>query len=126
VKKSLPGGVRPSSGAADFLSFTALSNSHARALTGVAAPGDGRTPLRYVLISLAVFLPAAARACAACYGQDTGPMAQGMNWGILSLLGIILLVLGSVAGFFIYLARRSVYVPATAMADELTASTDKA
>jgi hypothetical protein len=34
-------------------------------------------------------------------------MAAGMNWGILSLLGMIVTVLGGVAGFFIYLAARS-------------------
>jgi hypothetical protein len=30
-----------------------------------------------------------------------------MNWGILSLLGIIALVLGGVAAFFVYLAKRT-------------------
>ncbi len=34
-------------------------------------------------------------------------MAKGMNWGIFSLLGIIVLVLGGVAAFFVYLARRA-------------------
>jgi hypothetical protein len=34
-------------------------------------------------------------------------MAAGMNWGILSLLGMIGLVLAGVAGFFVFLMRRS-------------------
>jgi hypothetical protein len=51
--------------------------------------------------------PGSLLACAACYGQSDSPMAQGMNWGIFSLLGVIGLVLGGVAAFFIYLARRS-------------------
>ncbi len=56
---------------------------------------------------LAFFLqPSTARACAACYGQSDSPMAQGMNWGIFSLLGIIILVLGGIAAFFVHLARR--------------------
>jgi heme/copper-type cytochrome/quinol oxidase subunit 2 len=46
-------------------------------------------------------------ACAACYGQSDSAMAAGMNWGIFSLLGMVVVVLGGVAGFFIYLARRS-------------------
>jgi hypothetical protein len=46
-------------------------------------------------------------ACAACYGQSDSAMAAGMNWGIVSLLGMIVLVLGGVAGFFVFLARRS-------------------
>jgi hypothetical protein len=46
-------------------------------------------------------------ACAACYGQSDSPLAQGMNWGILSLLATIVLVLGAIAAFFVSLARRS-------------------
>lgn len=78
--------------------------------------------------SLLVFLaPRSAWACAACFGQDSGPMAQGMNWGIFSLLGIIVSVLVSVAGFFVYLARRSasqrsVPVSGTATSEEGEAS----
>ena len=34
-------------------------------------------------------------------------MAAGMNWGIVSLLGIIVLMLGGVASFFFFLAKRS-------------------
>jgi hypothetical protein len=54
-----------------------------------------------------LFQPGSILACAACYGQSDSPMAAGMNWGILSLLGMIGLVLGGVAGFFVFLARRS-------------------
>ena len=39
-------------------------------------------------------------------------MAQGMNWGILSLLAVIVVVLGGVAGFFVHLARRSAVLSA--------------
>ena len=46
-------------------------------------------------------------ACAACYGQSDSPLAAGMNWGIFSLLGTIIFVLGAVVAFFVYLARRS-------------------
>ena len=52
-------------------------------------------------------------ACAACYGQSDSPMAQGMNWGILSLLFMIGLVLSGVVAFFIYLARKSAAVSVT-------------
>jgi hypothetical protein len=62
-----------------------------------------------LLVCVPAFLvPGSAWACAACFGQDSGPMAQGMNWGILSLLAVIVSVLVSVAGFFVFLARRSV------------------
>jgi flagellar basal body-associated protein FliL len=34
-------------------------------------------------------------------------MAKGMNWGIFSLLAVVAMVLGSVAAFFVFLARRA-------------------
>lgn len=57
--------------------------------------------------------PGSAWACAACYGQSDSSMAAGMNWGIMSLLGVIVFVLGGVAGFFVFLARRSVKMAAS-------------
>jgi hypothetical protein len=39
-------------------------------------------------------------------------MAKGMNWGILSLLAMVVVVLGCFAAFFVYLARRSATVAA--------------
>jgi len=52
-------------------------------------------------------------ACAACYGQSDSPLAEGMNMGILFMLGCVAVVLGGFAGFFIFLARRSASVAAT-------------
>jgi hypothetical protein len=49
-------------------------------------------------------------ACATCFGQSDSALAQGMNMGILSLLGVIGMVLSGVAGFFIFLARKSAHV----------------
>ena len=73
---------------------------------------SGGRNLRYaakaLVFGLAVALqPGSVLACAACYGQSDSPMAQGMNWGIFSLLAVVVSVLGSIAGFFIYLAKRS-------------------
>jgi hypothetical protein len=51
--------------------------------------------------------PAQVFACAACYGQSDSAMAKGMNMGIFSLLAVIVTVLGGIAGFFVYLAKRS-------------------
>jgi hypothetical protein len=44
-------------------------------------------------------------------------MAAGMNWGIMSLLVVVGMVLGGVSAFFIYLARRSARAPLLATAD---------
>ena len=54
-------------------------------------------------------------ACAACYGQSDSPLAAGMNWGILSLLVVIVGVLGGVAAFFVVLARRAARVSTAGM-----------
>ena len=46
-------------------------------------------------------------ACATCYGASDSPMAQGMNWGILVLLGFIGAVLTGIVAFFIHVGRNS-------------------
>jgi hypothetical protein len=67
-----------------------------------------RVALKLAVVSAgAVLLPRSLWACAACFGQSDSPMAAGMNWGILTLLGMIVFVLGGVAGFFFFLIRRS-------------------
>jgi len=77
------------------------------------------TPL---VLALALH-PQSLWACAACYGQDSGPMARGMNWGIFSLLAIIVCVLAGVAGFFVYLATRTPQSPAQVVPQQLASST---
>jgi len=47
-----------------------------------------------------------ALACPVCFGASDAPMAVGMNWGVLTLLGITVLVLGGCAAFFVNLVRR--------------------
>jgi heme/copper-type cytochrome/quinol oxidase subunit 2 len=56
---------------------------------------------------LALCAPMKSLACAACYGKVDGAMADGMNWGIFTLMGVIVPVLGGFLAFFIYLIRRS-------------------
>jgi flagellar basal body-associated protein FliL len=46
-------------------------------------------------------------------------MAAGMNWGIMSLLVIIVSVLAGVAAFFVFLAKRSATASRTAAVDDL-------
>ena len=45
-------------------------------------------------------------ACAACYGKTDSALANGMNWGILTLLGVVLTVLTSIALFFVHIVRK--------------------
>jgi hypothetical protein len=62
-----------------------------------------------VILSLGLN-PAPVLACAACYGQSDSPLAAGMNYGILSLLGIVGVVLGGIATCFFRMARRQAAV----------------
>lgn len=61
----------------------------------------------FAVMAAAMFHPLSAHACAACYGQSDAPIARGMNWGILSLLGVVGMVLGILSSFFVFLAKRS-------------------
>ena len=65
-----------------------------------------------VVLPAAVLSPGSVLACAACYGQSDSPMAAGMNWGIFSLLVVVVLVLGGIAACFVSLARRAAAVAA--------------
>ena len=89
----------------------AASGFGLRRVRGLRPSGFGLLPGAILLLTLR---PSSVFACAACYGQSDSPMAQGMNWGIVSLLAVIAVVLGGVAAFFIYLARRSAAMSARA------------
>ena len=49
----------------------------------------------------------AVYACTACFGKSDSNMAKGMNVGIFALLLVITCVLCGVAGFFVFLAKRT-------------------
>lgn len=72
------------------------------------------TSLLAILSAGLMFQPNSLWACAACYGQSDSPLARGMNWGIFSLLAVVVVVLGSVASFFVYLGRRAATTSARA------------
>ncbi len=57
--------------------------------------------------ALLMGMPGTAGACATCFGASDSAMAQGMNLGILSLLGVVGGVLSGVIGFFTFLALRA-------------------
>jgi len=55
--------------------------------------------------ALAALAPSPLFACAACYGRTDSPLAEGMNWGILTLLGVVLTVLSGIVVFFVHIVR---------------------
>ena len=73
-----------------------------------------------VLLAGMLLQPGSLLACAACYGQSDSPLAQGMNWGIFSLLAVIGCVLSGIATFFVHIGRKSANVARAAEADDLT------
>ena len=68
-------------------------------------------------VVVASILPPQLFACAACFGQSDSPLASGMNWGIFTLMGVIVTVLATIASFFVYIIRREA---AQAAAENLT------
>ena len=61
----------------------------------------------FFALILFVTLPQPVLACSACFGASDSELAKGMNMGIFALLAVIVVVLGGIASFFIYLARRA-------------------
>jgi len=64
---------------------------------------------RHDVLTAGIVLLAArdALACPICFGASDAPLAIGMNWGVLTLLGITLGVLASFAVLFVRVVRRS-------------------
>ena len=77
-------------------------------------------------VALALLAPVRGWSCSACFGASDSPLAVGFNMGILSLLAVTMMVLGGIATFFIYLARRSAGLAAQHAAGDLDAKPEKA
>ena len=62
----------------------------------------------FLLVALfALAAPPSALACATCYGASDSPLAQGMNWGIVTLLGVVGAVLFGITAFFVHVGIKS-------------------
>ncbi|MGA9778954.1 MAG: hypothetical protein ACLPRE_06295 [Limisphaerales bacterium] len=59
-----------------------------------------------VTLALASVMPSPLFACAACYGKSDSALAEGMNWGIFTLMGVILTVLTCILVFFVHIIRK--------------------
>ncbi len=62
---------------------------------------------RLVLAIVCCLAAPSAQACSICVGDPNSPLTKGAVWGVTVLLGVVLSVLGGIAAFFIYTARRS-------------------
>ena len=84
------------------------------------SPRELRTPgttlIRGVLIAFVLLAaPRAAFACPVCFGENDSPLALGINYGILAMLGIIGGLWIAFGSFFIYLHRRARLMEAGAL-----------
>jgi hypothetical protein len=57
--------------------------------------------------SVMILAPRAAFACPVCFGANDSPLALGINYGILVMLGIIGALWVAFGSFFMYLRRRA-------------------
>lgn len=62
--------------------------------------------LRTIAFSAFLLWSPAVHACATCFGASDSKLAVAMNWGIMFLLLVITSVLGAIAFFFFFLAKR--------------------
>ena len=60
-----------------------------------------------ILLFILLFIPETVDACATCFGDPNAPAAQGMNWAILTLLGVTGGVLGAVIGTIISIGKKT-------------------
>ena len=82
--------------------------------------------MRFIIatISAAVFFaPKAAVACSACFGKSDSKLAEGMNWGIMSLLVVVGFVLSGFLAFGIYLVKRSAAMTQNSVSASLSETT---
>lgn len=59
------------------------------------------------LLAVVLGRPDWVLACATCYGASDSPLAQGMNWGIMTLLAVVFSVMCGIVGFFVHVNCRS-------------------
>jgi hypothetical protein len=79
------------------------------------------TRVLFIVALLAACAPESLLACATCFGKTDSPLAEGMNMGIFSLLGVVLFVLSGFAAFIIFIARRgAAYAAQSAQLSETT------
>ena len=60
-----------------------------------------------ILLFILLFIPETADACATCFGDPTAPATQGMNWAIITLLGVTGGVLGGVISTIISIGKKN-------------------
>jgi len=58
-------------------------------------------------VTLVMAMPRTLLACAVCYGASDAAQTRGMNFGIITMLGVTGVVLGGLGGMIFCFARRA-------------------
>ncbi|MDP6170500.1 MAG: hypothetical protein QF780_10865 [Candidatus Marinimicrobia bacterium] len=67
-----------------------------------------RTNTKIILIlSVLLLIPDLSHACATCFGDPSAPATEGMNWAIITLLGVTGGVLGGVIRTIVVIGMRT-------------------
>jgi len=66
----------------------------------------------YLCLAGILLAPQDLLACASCFGESDGAMAEGLNAGVFVLLVVVGGMLAGIGGFFIFLIRRGARVAA--------------
>jgi maltodextrin utilization protein YvdJ len=72
-----------------------------------------------LLLLLALAWPHTVSACAVCFGKSDSTWNKAVNFGVVVLLGVVLLVLGGIAAFFVYMAKRARMLQITTTQEKL-------
>lgn len=70
-------------------------------------PSKSKLWVALAVMTAWVHFAPAAHACATCFGKSDSKLAEGMNWGIFTLLLVVMGVLVGISAFFIFIARRA-------------------
>ncbi|MEE9161667.1 MAG: hypothetical protein V3U35_01730 [Candidatus Neomarinimicrobiota bacterium] len=77
-----------------------------------------------VALSAVAWLPDLAWGCATCFGAPEDPVTTGIKIAMMSMLGVTMVVLGSIGAFMVHLGRKSKSVHASQFPDQHNPSGD--
>ncbi|MBI5773567.1 MAG: hypothetical protein HZA89_07480 [Verrucomicrobia bacterium] len=74
-------------------------------------------------VAALVVAPSPVLACAVCQGETGSPLSEGLKWGVLVLLFVVMSVLAGITAFFVYLMKRSANRPGSSLASGVLPAT---
>lgn len=85
--------------------------THANRRFTLGARVGFKNKISWIVMSIVFAAPRSAFACAACTGRSDDAVAQGINAAVFTLLFVLLVVLGGIVSFLVYLIHRAAKHP---------------